>query len=194
MGHWLVPVWCLAVSLCMALWFFPVFLDLFYIMLCALYYGSLCVMPAGFSVILAGVCVWCWLVSLCMWYWLVSLYGAGWSLCVWLCLVALCVLLAGFFVILAGFSVWCWLVSLCVMLAGFSHSGHSQHHVSEERRQRLNELCGGTASQSNIYLNSFHYGDNGHAYDTMSMDSSDSMNTSISACSPDNVSRWGCTV
>lgn len=44
------------------------------------------------------------------------------------------------------------------------------------------------ASQSNVYLDTYGYCDNGQAYDTMSVDSSDSMETSISACSPDNVS------
>ncbi|TSK98511.1 Pleckstrin homology-like domain family B member 2 [Bagarius yarrelli] len=41
--------------------------------------------------------------------------------------------------------------------------------------------------ESNIYLDSMGYRDNG--FDTFSVDSSDSMETSISACSPDNVSR-----
>uniref|UniRef100_A0A8C7CHM7 PH domain-containing protein n=1 Tax=Oncorhynchus kisutch TaxID=8019 RepID=A0A8C7CHM7_ONCKI len=45
--------------------------------------------------------------------------------------------------------------------------------------------CGpGQATRSNMYLDS----GNGQAYDTMSMDSLDSMDTSISVCSPDNVS------
>ncbi|KAL1006642.1 hypothetical protein UPYG_G00074820 [Umbra pygmaea] len=44
------------------------------------------------------------------------------------------------------------------------------------------------ASQSNIYLDTYGYHDNSQAYDTMSVDSSDSMDTSISACSPDNIS------
>uniref|UniRef100_A0AAQ5Z6Z4 PH domain-containing protein n=1 Tax=Amphiprion ocellaris TaxID=80972 RepID=A0AAQ5Z6Z4_AMPOC len=43
------------------------------------------------------------------------------------------------------------------------------------------------ASQTNIYLDAFGYRDN-QAFDTMSVDSSDSIETSISACSPDNVS------
>ncbi|XP_029611032.1 pleckstrin homology-like domain family B member 2 isoform X2 [Salmo trutta] len=42
----------------------------------------------------------------------------------------------------------------------------------------------GQATRSNMYLDSV----NGQAYDTMSMDSLDSMDTSISVCSPDNVS------
>ncbi|XP_078795074.1 pleckstrin homology-like domain family B member 1 isoform X9 [Oryzias latipes] len=43
------------------------------------------------------------------------------------------------------------------------------------------------ASQTNVYLDAFGYRDN-QAFDTMSVDSSDSIETSISACSPDNVS------
>ncbi|XP_035475255.2 pleckstrin homology-like domain family B member 1 isoform X2 [Scophthalmus maximus] len=43
------------------------------------------------------------------------------------------------------------------------------------------------ASQTNVYLDAFGYRDN-QAFDTMSVDSTDSIETSISACSPDNVS------
>ncbi|XP_072567513.1 pleckstrin homology-like domain family B member 2 isoform X7 [Paramormyrops kingsleyae] len=46
-------------------------------------------------------------------------------------------------------------------------------------------LSARVASQSSVCL---PYGDDAHAYDTLSVDSSDSMETSISACSPDNVS------
>lgn len=46
------------------------------------------------------------------------------------------------------------------------------------------------ASQTNVYLDTFGFRDN-QAFDTMSVDSTDSIETSISACSPDNVSRWG---
>nr|XP_019942982.1 PREDICTED: pleckstrin homology-like domain family B member 1 isoform X2 [Paralichthys olivaceus] len=42
-------------------------------------------------------------------------------------------------------------------------------------------------SQTNVYLDAFGYRDN-QAFDTMSVDSTDSIETSISACSPDNVS------
>uniref|UniRef100_A0A8C7MUM3 Pleckstrin homology-like domain, family B, member 2b n=1 Tax=Oncorhynchus kisutch TaxID=8019 RepID=A0A8C7MUM3_ONCKI len=48
--------------------------------------------------------------------------------------------------------------------------------------------CSRAASQSNVYLDTYGHCDNGQAYDTMSVDSSDSMETSISACSPDNIS------
>ncbi|KAM9497579.1 pleckstrin homology-like domain family B member 2 isoform 16-T18 [Salvelinus alpinus] len=66
-------------------------------------------------------------------------------------------------------------------------AGHSHLYVSEDR-QRLVDLCSRTVSESNVFLDSFHYADNGHAFDTLSVDSSDSMETSISACSPDNIS------
>ncbi|KAI1891270.1 hypothetical protein AGOR_G00142040 [Albula goreensis] len=66
------------------------------------------------------------------------------------------------------------------------HKGHSHHLVAEDHRQRLSDLCSRSGSQSNVYLD--YYGDNGHAFDTLSVDSSDSMETSISACSPDNIS------
>ncbi|XP_060755702.1 pleckstrin homology-like domain family B member 2 isoform X3 [Neoarius graeffei] len=66
------------------------------------------------------------------------------------------------------------------------HKGHSQQLVGEDQRSRLTELGGRAASQSNVYLDSMGYRDNG--FDTFSVDSSDSMETSISACSPDNVS------
>lgn len=68
------------------------------------------------------------------------------------------------------------------------HKGHSQQHIGEEHRTRLSDLGGRTSSQNNVYLDSFGYQDNSRAFDTLSMDSSDSMETSISACSPDNVS------
>ncbi|XP_043081994.1 pleckstrin homology-like domain family B member 2 isoform X2 [Puntigrus tetrazona] len=68
------------------------------------------------------------------------------------------------------------------------HKGHSQQHIGEEHRTRMSDLSGRTSSQTNVYLDSFGYQDNGRAFDTLSVDSSDSMETSISACSPDNVS------
>ncbi|XP_016134486.1 pleckstrin homology-like domain family B member 2 [Sinocyclocheilus grahami] len=66
--------------------------------------------------------------------------------------------------------------------------GHSQQHIGEEHRTRLSDLGGRASSQTNVYLDSFGYQDNSRAFDTLSVDSSDSMETSISACSPDNVS------
>ncbi|KTF85491.1 hypothetical protein cypCar_00046333, partial [Cyprinus carpio] len=67
-------------------------------------------------------------------------------------------------------------------------SGHSQQHIGEEQRTRLSDLGGRSSSQTNVYLDSFGYQDNSRAFDTLSVDSSDSMETSISACSPDNFS------
>ncbi|MGH0165158.1 UNVERIFIED_CONTAM: hypothetical protein FKN15_065266 [Acipenser sinensis] len=72
------------------------------------------------------------------------------------------------------------------------HKGHNHDHMSEEQRQRSPEFYSRAASESNVYLDSFHYADDGYkdrAFDTLSLDSSDSMETSISACSPDNISR-----
>ncbi|KAJ8276700.1 hypothetical protein COCON_G00084520 [Conger conger] len=71
-----------------------------------------------------------------------------------------------------------------------SRSGYTPLYLTEElrQRQRLSELSSRTVSESNVYLDSLLCRDNGHAFDTLSMDSSDSMETSISACSPDNVS------
>ncbi|KGL80856.1 Pleckstrin homology-like domain family B member 2 [Tinamus guttatus] len=71
------------------------------------------------------------------------------------------------------------------------HKGYNQQRVCEEHRQKPPEFYSRTASESNVYLNSFHYPDRSykdHAFDTLSLDSSDSMETSISACSPDNIS------
>ncbi|XP_073796856.1 pleckstrin homology-like domain family B member 2 isoform X27 [Danio rerio] len=68
------------------------------------------------------------------------------------------------------------------------HKGRSQQHVGDEHRTRLSDLSGRASSQTNVYLDSIGYQDNGRAFDTLSVDSSDSMDTSISACSPDNIS------
>ncbi|XP_051542962.1 pleckstrin homology-like domain family B member 1 isoform X4 [Myxocyprinus asiaticus] len=68
------------------------------------------------------------------------------------------------------------------------HKGHSQQHIGEEHQTRLSDLSGRASSQTNVYLDSYGYQDNGHPFDTLSVDSSDSIETSISACSPDNVS------
>ncbi|XP_073796851.1 pleckstrin homology-like domain family B member 2 isoform X22 [Danio rerio] len=71
---------------------------------------------------------------------------------------------------------------------GKSKKGRSQQHVGDEHRTRLSDLSGRASSQTNVYLDSIGYQDNGRAFDTLSVDSSDSMDTSISACSPDNIS------
>ncbi|XP_068019197.1 pleckstrin homology-like domain family B member 2 isoform X6 [Melanerpes formicivorus] len=71
------------------------------------------------------------------------------------------------------------------------HKGYNHQRVCENQRQKSPEFYSRTASESNVYLNSFHYPDRSykdHAFDTLSLDSSDSMETSISACSPDNIS------
>uniref|UniRef100_A0A8C8R7E4 Pleckstrin homology like domain family B member 2 n=1 Tax=Pelusios castaneus TaxID=367368 RepID=A0A8C8R7E4_9SAUR len=71
------------------------------------------------------------------------------------------------------------------------HKGYNHQHICEEQRQKSPEFYSRTASESNVYLNSFHYPDQSYkdyAFDTLSLDSSDSMETSISACSPDNIS------
>ncbi|KAM3860243.1 pleckstrin homology-like domain family B member 2 [Diretmus argenteus] len=58
---------------------------------------------------------------------------------------------------------------------------------TESRRLHKGQPGSRTASQTNVYLDAFGYRDN-QAFDTMSVDSSDSIETSISACSPDNIS------
>nr|XP_060496038.1 pleckstrin homology-like domain family B member 2 isoform X10 [Panthera onca] len=72
-----------------------------------------------------------------------------------------------------------------------SIKGYNHQQMSEGQRQKSSEFYNRTASESNVYLNSFHYPDHSYkdqAFDTLSLDSSDSMETSISACSPDNIS------
>uniref|UniRef100_A0A2R8M819 Pleckstrin homology like domain family B member 2 n=1 Tax=Callithrix jacchus TaxID=9483 RepID=A0A2R8M819_CALJA len=71
-----------------------------------------------------------------------------------------------------------------------SSAGYNHQQMSEGHRQKQ-EFYNRTASESNVYLHSFHYPDHSYkdqACDTLSLDSSDSMETSISACSPDNIS------
>ncbi|KAK5850161.1 hypothetical protein PBY51_014433, partial [Eleginops maclovinus] len=58
---------------------------------------------------------------------------------------------------------------------------------AESRRLHKGQSGSRAASQTNVYLDAFGFSDN-QAFDTMSVDSSDSIETSISACSPDNVS------
>ncbi|XP_034856078.1 pleckstrin homology-like domain family B member 2 isoform X2 [Mirounga leonina] len=70
-------------------------------------------------------------------------------------------------------------------------AGYNHQQMSEGQRQKSSEFYNRTASESNVYLNSFHYPDHSYkdqAFDTLSLDSSDSMETSISAYSPDNIS------
>ncbi|KAK0153662.1 Pleckstrin y-like domain family B member 2 [Merluccius polli] len=66
--------------------------------------------------------------------------------------------------------------------------GNNGHMLMGEDRQRRSDLCGRTVSESNMFLDPFSYSVNSHASDTISVDSSDSMETSFSAGSPDNIS------
>ncbi|KAL7847427.1 hypothetical protein AOLI_G00221450 [Acnodon oligacanthus] len=67
-----------------------------------------------------------------------------------------------------------------------------QLYLNDER-QRLSDMTSRTASESNVFLDPFHFLDNGANFDTMSVESSDSLETSISACSPDNISSSAST-
>ncbi|XP_074549515.1 pleckstrin homology-like domain family B member 2 isoform X2 [Halichoeres trimaculatus] len=58
---------------------------------------------------------------------------------------------------------------------------------TETRRLHKGQPGSRAASQTNVYLDAFGYRGN-QAFDTISVDSTDSIETSISACSPDNVS------
>ncbi|XP_059182822.1 pleckstrin homology-like domain family B member 2 isoform X2 [Centropristis striata] len=58
---------------------------------------------------------------------------------------------------------------------------------TESRRLHKGQPGSRAASQTNVYLDAFGFRDN-QAFDTMSVDSTDSIETSISACSPDNIS------
>uniref|UniRef100_A0A3P9PTB7 Pleckstrin homology-like domain family B member 2 n=2 Tax=Poecilia reticulata TaxID=8081 RepID=A0A3P9PTB7_POERE len=58
---------------------------------------------------------------------------------------------------------------------------------TESRRLQKGQSGSRAASQTNVYLDAFGYREN-QPFDTLSVDSSDSIETSISACSPDNVS------
>ncbi|XP_029925648.1 pleckstrin homology-like domain family B member 2 isoform X2 [Myripristis murdjan] len=65
----------------------------------------------------------------------------------------------------------------------------SNGHVNmNEDRQRRSDFCSRAVSESNVFLDPFSYQDTSQASDTVSVDSSDSMETSFSACSPDNIS------
>ncbi|XP_077449272.1 pleckstrin homology-like domain family B member 2 isoform X3 [Stigmatopora argus] len=68
--------------------------------------------------------------------------------------------------------------------------GNRQAHVNDgiHSRQRKSDFSGRMFSEPNVFLDSLSYPDNHQASDTVSVDSSDSMETSFSACSPDNIS------
>ncbi|KAF3706485.1 Pleckstrin -like proteiny-like domain family B member 2 [Channa argus] len=64
----------------------------------------------------------------------------------------------------------------------------NSHANMNEERQRRSDFCGRMESDATMFLDSFAYPDNSQASDTVSVDSSDSLETSFSACSPDNIS------
>ncbi|XP_034055273.1 pleckstrin homology-like domain family B member 2 isoform X1 [Gymnodraco acuticeps] len=64
---------------------------------------------------------------------------------------------------------------------------NSHAHMNEER-QRRSDYCSRLISEPGVFLDSFSYQDTSLTSDTVSVDSSDSMETSFSACSPDNIS------
>lgn len=64
----------------------------------------------------------------------------------------------------------------------------SNHVHMNEDRQRRSDFCSRMVSEPNVFLDSFTYPDNSQTSDTVSVDSSDSLETSFSACSPDNIS------
>lgn len=66
-------------------------------------------------------------------------------------------------------------------------TGNSHAHMNEDR-QRRSDFCGRMVSEPNVFLDSLSFPDNSQTSDTVSVDSSDSLETSFSACSPDNIS------
>ncbi|XP_068451871.1 pleckstrin homology-like domain family B member 2 [Clinocottus analis] len=64
----------------------------------------------------------------------------------------------------------------------------NSHALMNEDRQRRSDYCSRMVSETSMFLDSFTYPDHGQASDTVSVDSSDSLETSFSACSPDNIS------
>ncbi|XP_023154888.2 pleckstrin homology-like domain family B member 2 isoform X2 [Amphiprion ocellaris] len=64
---------------------------------------------------------------------------------------------------------------------------NSHAHMNEDR-QRRSDFCSRMVSEPNVFLDSFSFPDNSQTSDTVSVDSSDSLETSFSACSPDNIS------
>ncbi|XP_070839025.1 pleckstrin homology-like domain family B member 2 isoform X2 [Chaetodon trifascialis] len=64
----------------------------------------------------------------------------------------------------------------------------NNHAHMNDDRQRRSDFCSRMVSEPNVFLESFSYPDNSQASDTVSVDSSDSLETSFSACSPDNIS------
>ncbi|XP_060941837.1 pleckstrin homology-like domain family B member 2 [Limanda limanda] len=64
---------------------------------------------------------------------------------------------------------------------------NSHAHMNEDRQKR-SDFCSRMMCEPSVFLDSFSYPDHSQASDTVSVDSSDSMETSFSACSPDNIS------
>ncbi|XP_069061037.1 pleckstrin homology-like domain family B member 2 isoform X1 [Pleurodeles waltl] len=67
----------------------------------------------------------------------------------------------------------------------------NSEQLREQQRQKSPDLYSRAASESNVFLDNFRYPDHSYksqTFDTLSLDSSDSMETSVSACSPDNIS------
>ncbi|XP_066506468.1 pleckstrin homology-like domain family B member 2 isoform X2 [Hoplias malabaricus] len=67
-----------------------------------------------------------------------------------------------------------------------------QLYLNDER-QRLSDMTNRTVSETNVFLDPFHFLENEANFDTISVESSDSLETSISACSPDNISSSAST-
>ncbi|XP_037125186.1 pleckstrin homology-like domain family B member 2 isoform X4 [Syngnathus acus] len=72
-------------------------------------------------------------------------------------------------------------------------TGHTHMNDGVHSRQRKSDFGSRMLSEANVYLDSLSYPDNSQASDTVSVDSSDSMETSFSACSPDNISSASMT-
>ncbi|XP_019729024.1 pleckstrin homology-like domain family B member 1 isoform X4 [Hippocampus comes] len=72
-------------------------------------------------------------------------------------------------------------------------TGHTHMNDVVHTRQRKSDFCSRLLSENNVFLDSLSYPDNSQASDTISVDSSDSMETSFSACSPDNISSASMT-
>ncbi|XP_061607534.1 pleckstrin homology-like domain family B member 2 isoform X7 [Phyllopteryx taeniolatus] len=74
-------------------------------------------------------------------------------------------------------------------------TGNSHTHMNDgvHTRQRKSDFCSRMLSEPNVFLDSLSYPDTSQASDTVSVDSSDSMETSFSACSPDNISSASMT-
>ncbi|XP_061607532.1 pleckstrin homology-like domain family B member 1 isoform X5 [Phyllopteryx taeniolatus] len=72
-------------------------------------------------------------------------------------------------------------------------NSHTHMNDGVHTRQRKSDFCSRMLSEPNVFLDSLSYPDTSQASDTVSVDSSDSMETSFSACSPDNISSASMT-